>query len=84
MKVAVRFFASLNDATGCADLALVLPASAGFDDLCQALAEQLAPAGLAAIRAANVRVARNQSLEEPPFQLADGDEVAFLPPVTGG
>ncbi len=84
MRVAVRFFASLKDVTGCAGLELALPASADFDDLCQALARQLAPAALTAIRAANVRVARNQSLEEPPFPLADGDEVAFLPPVTGG
>lgn len=84
MKVEVRFFASLKEATGCAGLLLELPRGADFVQLCDALAARFGTAALDALRADNVRVARNQTLAEPPFELADGDEVAFLPPVTGG
>lgn len=84
MKVAVRFFASLRDAAGTAALELQLPANAEFDALLQALESELAPGALQALLADNVRLARNQDLISPPFALADGDEIAFLPPVTGG
>jgi molybdopterin synthase sulfur carrier subunit len=84
MKIVVRFFASLQEATACPDLELLLPPSADFDALCAALRESLGPAALAALRSHNVRVARNHALESPPFVLVDGDEIAFLPPVTGG
>ncbi|MBX3707280.1 MAG: MoaD/ThiS family protein [Pseudomonadales bacterium] len=84
VRVEVRFFASLREATGCPALALELPAGADFAALCAVLADRLGPAALEALTAGNVRVARNQTLATPPFALADGDEVAFLPPVTGG
>ena len=35
-------------------------------------------------RAAFLRCARNQQMAEESTVLADGDEVAFFPPVTGG
>ena len=84
MKVAVRFFASLREATGCADIALELRPDADFALLCRELCGRLGAHALDALLAANVRVARNQTFEQPPFALRDGDEVAFLPPVTGG
>jgi molybdopterin synthase sulfur carrier subunit len=84
VKVAVRFFASLREATGCADLALELSPGADFAVLCRELCGRLGTQALDALLAANVRVARNHTLEQPPFALHDGDEVAFLPPVTGG
>jgi molybdopterin converting factor subunit 1 len=84
VKVVVRFFASLREAAGTASLDLALPGHARFDDLLAALERELRPGALAALRAENVRLAVNQELVTPPFELADGDEVAFLPPVTGG
>jgi len=84
VKVDVRFFASLKDVTGCPGFALTLPDGTDFEGLCGALDQRLGAAALTALRAASVRVARNQTLEDPPFQLNDGDEIAFLPPVTGG
>jgi molybdopterin synthase catalytic subunit len=39
--------------------------------------------GLAGMRQA-IRFARNQQFSDPGAQLTDGDEVAFLPPVSGG
>ena len=84
MKVEVRFFASLKDATGLSSVGLELPSGADFDALCAVLRERLGRDALAALRTSSVRVARNQTLAQPPFILVDGDEVAFLPPVTGG
>jgi len=84
MKVNVRFFASLKEATGTPACALELRAGADFDALCGAIADRLGAAALAAVQAPSVRVAHNQAFATPPFALADGDEIAFLPPVTGG
>ena len=84
INVEVRFFASLREVTGCGALAVDLPAGADFAGLCAALAQRFDAQAMAALLAGNVRVARNQTLATPPFALADGDEVAFLPPVTGG
>jgi sulfur-carrier protein len=84
MRVTVRFFASLRAATGMATLDLQLPEQAGSNDLLRALQCTLDPAAFAALRADRVRLALNQDLVAPPFALGDGDEVAFLPPVTGG
>ena len=36
------------------------------------------------ITAKNVKVALNQELIDDSAAISDGDEVAFLPPVTGG
>jgi sulfur-carrier protein len=84
VRVAVRFFASLRDAAGTTALDVHLPEEARSDDLFRALEETLGPRAFAALRADNVRLALNQDLVALPFSLGDGDEVAFLPPVTGG
>ena len=84
MNVEVRFFASLREAAGTGSLRVAVPEGAGFDALMAALEQRLEPAAVAALRAGNVRLARNQDLVTTPFRLADGDELAFLPPVTGG
>lgn len=84
MNVEVRFFASLREAAGTGTLRLELPDRAGFEHLMAALEARLPPEALQALRADNVRLARNQDLVSAPSELADGDEVAFLPPVTGG
>ena len=84
MRVEVRFFASLRQAVGAGSMPVSLPDPAGSDALFQALAEMVEAPALAALTAENVRLAVNQDLVTPPFDLHDGDEVAFLPPVTGG
>lgn len=84
MNVQVRFFASLREAAGTDVLHLALPDQGGFEALMAALEQRLPAGALAAVRAENVRLARNQDLVTPPFALSDGDELAFLPPVTGG
>jgi molybdopterin synthase sulfur carrier subunit len=85
ITVTVRYFARLREALGVATEPIELPAGASNVD---ALREQLRARGgawaveLAPGRA--IRVAVNQEMAEPGSPLRDGDEVAFLPPVTGG
>lgn len=85
MSVRILYFASLREALGCSEEVLeCLPtgvATAG------ALREWLCARGgeWAALNAGQaVRVAVNQVLVQLPHRLAEGDEIAFFPPVTGG
>lgn len=83
--IAVRFFASLRDQVGMAGLDLepsTVPAD--LDGLLCMLHERLEAEAYAAITGGSVRVAINKSLVEGNAALTAGDEVAFLPPVTGG
>ncbi len=83
--IAVRFFASLRDAVGAADLSLAAPLlPADLHALMELLRDRLDSEAYAAIAAGAVRIALNQTLIEGNPTLAAGDEVAFLPPVTGG
>lgn len=89
VDVRVRLFASLRDQLGSAGQQVSVPAPADLSALLEALIVTLAgPLEPAAIRAlltgSNVRIAVNQRLVEGNMPLASGDEVAFLPPVTGG
>ena len=83
MLVTVRFFASLREALGCESMRLEIAAAsvAGVRD---ALAGTLTPTQREALTAPGVRVAVNESLAQGDAALEAGDEVAFLPPVTGG
>lgn len=79
MRVEVRFFALYREQAGQDRLSLILPEGARVKDLAEAL-KGLVPAlalegGMAAV---------NQSLAGPETPLKEGDEVAFLPPVSGG
>src|SRR5919106_2318096 len=80
MQVTVRTFAIIRElSTDRAPLELVL--GSNLDDAWRALADRF-PA-LAPHRPF-VRAARNGAYAEWDVPLADGDEVAFLPPVSGG
>ena len=57
---------------------------ADIDGLLCLLRERLEAEAYAAITGGSVRVAINKSLVEGNAALTTGDEVAFLPPVTGG
>ena len=79
MKVRVRLFAMYAEALG-AELVLDLPAGATAADALAAVrrrqgAEHLPPSPLIAV---------NQRYAKPDTALADGDEVALIPPVAGG
>ena len=85
MKVHVLFFASLREAVATDALDVELPPAATLKDLCAVLARQLGATAAAALDNDEVRVAVNQELGQGvEVALKAGDEVAFLPPVTGG
>ncbi len=81
MRVTVRLFARQREIAGSREVALELPAPATIEDAWAALAE-LHPA-LAAGRP-YVRFARNGEYADPTTPLVDGDQLACIPPVSGG
>jgi molybdopterin converting factor subunit 1 len=83
MEIQVRFFASLRDATGTDSLSVALAEGADLGALLTSIQKRLG-AGAEPLTAENVRVAVNHELVTAGHVLKDGDEVAFLPPVTGG
>jgi MoaE-MoaD fusion protein len=76
MKVAVRLFAGLRELAGTRGLELDLPSGAVAADVWPALQLGEEPRGLL--------VAINMRYAEPGTALAEGDEVALIPPVSGG
>jgi molybdopterin synthase sulfur carrier subunit len=84
MKIRLLYFARLREVFGLGQEGLELAAPAILSDLLDALrvrggvwSEELAPG-----RA--FRVAVNQDIAGPETPIAEGDEVAVFPPVTGG
>ena len=88
--VRVRLFASLRETAGWGEQSvhtepghatpLALWRQLGLGSLLPASAPDLESDGLPA----GVRVAINQQFASPHQPLAEGDELAFLPPITGG
>jgi molybdopterin synthase catalytic subunit len=79
--VRVRLFAMQRQQTGTREHQLVLERGATVADAWQALVAAfpiLAPSG------GSVRFARNAVYTDPASVLADGDELAIIPPVAGG
>ena len=81
MHVRVRLFAIQRELAGTREVAVDLPQGATIEDAWTAVVG-LHP-GLAPGRP-SVRFARNAEYAASTTTLADGDEVAFIPPVSGG
>jgi molybdopterin synthase sulfur carrier subunit len=79
--ITVRLFARLREIAGAPELTVVVPERATVQDAWQSLAERF-PA-LAAY-AGTVSCAVNEDYARMNAALKNGDEVAFLPPVSGG
>ena len=81
MRVSVRLFASLRDIAGADRIDLELPEASNAEEAWRLLVERhpaLAGKRPSLAAAVNRRYAR---FVDP---LADGDEIAFIPPVSGG
>jgi sulfur-carrier protein len=83
MKIHLRYFASIRETIGTGSEAVdtVSDTLAGLRD------ELIARGGAyadALARGRAVRVSLNQTMTDESAPLADGAEVAFFPPVTGG
>jgi len=81
MQIRVLFFASVRERLRRTDITCVLPAAATVEDLLDQLCRDLPP--LADVRRA-LSVAVNQEYVNAEHRLADNDEVALIPPVSGG
>jgi molybdopterin converting factor subunit 1 len=82
MNISVRFFAALADIVKSREITLALPDDAptvkeAFDHLC-ARHHDLAK------YSRNILYAVNGEFVSPDSRLKEGDELAFLPPVSGG
>jgi molybdopterin converting factor subunit 1 len=82
--VRVLFFASLRESVGKDSLELEMAQPITLDALMGRLKTELAVPAFLALTAESVRVALNQELVSGPVTISGGDELAFLPPVTGG
>jgi molybdopterin converting factor subunit 1 len=81
MRITVRFFAQLRELTGAGELQRDVPDEATVAGVWDRLAAEfpgLLPHGR------SVSVAVNEEFARPATRLGEGDEVAFLPPVSGG
>jgi molybdopterin synthase sulfur carrier subunit len=83
MMIKVRFFAALREKVGCDSLDVCMRGS-DLMDLLEPLRRLVDDAAFTALSAANVRIAVNREFVEGSCTLRDGDEVAFMPPITGG
>lgn len=81
MRVTIRLFAGLRDLVGAAELARDVPAGATVGTVWATLTKEfpaLAPYTSSVSGAVNADYARMDS------RVGDGDDIAFLPPVSGG
>jgi MoaE-MoaD fusion protein len=81
MRVRVLFFGVLKDLVGRAEDALDVPSGSTLQDVFESYSERFET--LRGKRS-SILFARNQEFAAPGTLLADNDEVAFLPPVSGG
>jgi molybdopterin converting factor subunit 1 len=79
IRVHVRLFASYREAAGTNRLDTSLPTGSTVADLVAALASQIPP-----LTRTRGMIALNQEYVTPEATLHDGDEVALIPPVSGG
>ena len=81
MQVRMRYFAALREATGREAERLELPEGASLAVVREDLLARYPSLAQILPRCA---VARNQVYVDAETELADGDELAFIPPVGGG
>ena len=81
MRVTVRLFARLRDLAGSGELVRDVPGPATVRSVWQSLVSEM-PALSEYERAMSVAV--NADYSKMSAAVHDGDEVAFLPPVSGG
>ncbi len=81
MKVKLLLFASLKDIAGRRDLEMELDDGSTLQQVTEKLASLYPEIG----RMQNsVRIAINQEFADESIPLNNGDEIAFLPPMSGG
>ena len=81
MKVTIKLFARMRELVGAGTLEREIADQATINDLLQSLQAEFPRLAEASSRTI---ISRNKEFAGPETKLADGDEVAFFPPVSGG
>ncbi|MFG5779653.1 molybdopterin converting factor subunit 1 [Comamonas sp. J-3] len=81
--IQLRYFASIREAIGTGSEAFVTDAT-NVGALRDALLARGEPYATCLARGRAVRIAVNQTMSDEQAPFADGAEIAFFPPVTGG
>lgn len=81
ISIKTLFFGQLKEIVGSAELSRNVPRGSSTQELFEQIAAEFPR--LAALRG-SVVLARNAAFVQAPEALTDGDEIAFLPPVSGG
>jgi molybdopterin synthase catalytic subunit/molybdopterin converting factor small subunit len=81
MRVNVKLFGAVREQSGAKELSLDLPEGARIADLRGRLESEIE---IVARFGKRLRISRNLELVTEDERLADGDEIALLPPVSGG
>jgi molybdopterin synthase catalytic subunit len=81
MQVRLRFFAAAREAMGQTAMTLEVPEGSTVGDVRARL--RAAHPAFAALPP-DMMVSVNLEYRTPEYRLSDGDEVAFIPPVSGG
>lgn len=86
MAARLVFLGRLEELAGCDGAGLVMDAPIGWAALMDRLSGDYAPELAEIVGGPRVKVALNGALvaDKQALILADGDEIAFLPPVSGG
>jgi molybdopterin synthase sulfur carrier subunit len=85
MNIQLRFFASVREALGTAHEAVTLPDHVQTVGAVRAYLRERGGAWAEALAEGRaLRMAYNQEMTDAGKQIAEGCEIAFFPPVTGG
>ena len=83
MQLSILFFASFKEQLGIDKISIEVTENTSIAELTEVLAQR-GDNWQSVFSSPSLLVAVNQSMVEPNHLLADNDEVAFFPPVTGG
>jgi molybdopterin converting factor subunit 1 len=84
MAINVRFFAALRERADLDSLSLDVGTELDLRGLVAMLGRRFGEEFATALTAPNIRVALNHEFVGGQCTVRDGDEVAFMPPITGG
>ena len=80
----IVFLASIREELDCAEIQLPLEEGVTVSSIISSLADKHGERWREVLTVENIRVAINQKITNGDVLVSDTDEVAFLPPVTGG
>ena len=82
MKVTIKFFAQLKEVAGFEEITFDVPAGLQVEELATLLSEKIP--SLEEFLKHGTQIALNCELTNAESRIQDGDEVALLPPFSGG